>query len=389
MIDPAGVKLLHDVAGDEVVRDPAAPTRAAASSSGRSPATYDQYRGTLRVVPRRRRPTVTVVNDLPLETLPPRRRPGRDAVDRGRPRRSRPRRSRPARTRPAGSDRASPTTTSSTTRARRSTAARSAERATTNAVIAATAGVDPARAARPIANTLFHSTGGGATENNENVYTSATGDEGRRRGQLPARLDGPARPTAPRTTRPPRTPPGDCDATRRAQLSAWFAADPRTDVGTLTALDLRDSRRLRPAHQASRSSGRDGHEDRVGRGLPVGLQRRRGRPAIRCCGARSSTTDADPLSRYRGGVIERRPRCCVGRRRPARSRSADGRLPRRRVGHAGPRRHRAVRAARARVVPGRACRGRRSCASARRSGRRSAASIRGSWPPSTTRTASA
>ena len=25
-----------------------------------------------------------------------------------------------------------------------------------------------------------------------------------------------------------------------AQLSAWFAADPRTNVGTLTALDLRD-----------------------------------------------------------------------------------------------------------------------------------------------------
>ena len=26
----------------------------------------------------------------------------------------------------------------------------------------------------------------------------------------------------------------------RAQLSGWFAADPRTDVGTLTAIDLRN-----------------------------------------------------------------------------------------------------------------------------------------------------
>ena len=33
---------------------------------------------------------------------------------------------------------------------------------------------------------------------------------------------------------------GDARRTRRAQLSAWFAADTRTNVGTLTALDLRD-----------------------------------------------------------------------------------------------------------------------------------------------------
>ena len=31
------------------------------------------------------------------------------------------------------------------------------------------------RSGSAIANTLFHSTGGGATENNENVYVSATG----------------------------------------------------------------------------------------------------------------------------------------------------------------------------------------------------------------------
>ena len=48
------------------------------------------------------------------------------------------------------------------------------EKAQTNAVVKATAGV-VLKSGSSIANTLFHSTGGGATENNENVYVSATG----------------------------------------------------------------------------------------------------------------------------------------------------------------------------------------------------------------------
>ena len=48
------------------------------------------------------------------------------------------------------------------------------EKATTNAILAAEPGV-VLRSGSAIANTLFHSTGGGATENNENVYVSSTG----------------------------------------------------------------------------------------------------------------------------------------------------------------------------------------------------------------------
>ena len=65
------------------------------------------------------------------------------------------------------------------------------EKAPTNAAITATAGV-VLKSGSSIANTLFHSTGGGATEHNENVYMSVDRGEGRGvAGQLPARLDGP------------------------------------------------------------------------------------------------------------------------------------------------------------------------------------------------------
>ena len=42
------------------------------------------------------------------------------------------------------------------------------------------------------------------------------------------------------TTRPRRTTPGRRRPTRLAQIQAWFAADSRTNVGTLVALDLRN-----------------------------------------------------------------------------------------------------------------------------------------------------
>jgi SpoIID/LytB domain protein len=112
------------------------------------------------------------------------------------------------------------------------------EKATTNAIIRATAGV-VLRSGTSIANTLYHSTGGGATENNENVFTSATGAKvagvvGYLRGSSDRTPDG----------RPyDRGAPYATWATRPytvGQLSAWFAADRRTNVGTLTALDLRN-----------------------------------------------------------------------------------------------------------------------------------------------------
>ncbi len=111
-----------------------------------------------------------------------------------------------------------------------------AEKPATTAAIAATAGT-VLTSGSTIINALFHSTGGGATESNENVYTSATGK----------RI---AKPVSYLRGAPDRGPDGspfDAGAPyaawstksySRAQLSAWFAADARTNVGDLLALDL-------------------------------------------------------------------------------------------------------------------------------------------------------
>jgi stage II sporulation protein D len=107
-----------------------------------------------------------------------------------------------------------------------------------DAVLAATAGQALFSGAR-IANALFHSADGGATENNENVYVSATG----------AKV---ATPVAALRGSPDRDPNGvSYDASSPyatwqtatytlAQLSAIFAADARTNVGDVSALDLHD-----------------------------------------------------------------------------------------------------------------------------------------------------
>ncbi len=90
-----------------------------------------------------------------------------------------------------------------------------------------------------IANALYHSSDGGATEDNENVFTSPTGavvagPVSYLRGSSDRREDGTAYDRgAPYATWSMRSYP-------RTQLSAWFAADPRTNVGDLVALDLTD-----------------------------------------------------------------------------------------------------------------------------------------------------
>lgn len=113
-----------------------------------------------------------------------------------------------------------------------------AETSVVDAVIAATAG-QLLYSGAGIVNALFHSADGGATENNENVYVSATGKKV-------------AAPVAYLRGSPDRDPSGvSYDAaspyatwqTRTyplAQLSAIFAADVRTKVGTLSALDFHD-----------------------------------------------------------------------------------------------------------------------------------------------------
>ena len=112
------------------------------------------------------------------------------------------------------------------------------EKATTNAIIRTSAGL-VLRSGTSIANTLYHSAGGGGTENNENVYTSATGAKvagvvSYLRGSTDRAPDGRSYDAAsPYATWKTRT-------YTVAQLSAWFGADSRTSVGTLRALDLRD-----------------------------------------------------------------------------------------------------------------------------------------------------
>jgi len=112
------------------------------------------------------------------------------------------------------------------------------EKPATTAVVAETAGV-VLTSGSTIANTLFHSTGGGATEHNENVYVNATGAKvaspvSYLRGSSDRRADGTAFDAgSPYATWKTLT-------YTRSQLSTWFGRDPRTNVGAITALDLRN-----------------------------------------------------------------------------------------------------------------------------------------------------
>jgi stage II sporulation protein D len=197
---------------------------------------YDQYRGALRIITSATVPTVTVVNELPLEqylrgvvsaempyTWPAAALEAQAVAARSYAAR---------RLRPGVSYYDVPDDSSS--QVYRGVLG---ERASTNSILAAHPGV-VLRSGSSIANTLFHSTGGGATENNENVYVSATGAKvagvvSYLRGSGDRAPDGTAYDAAaPYATWATRT-------YTRVQLSAWFAADPRTNVGTLTALDLR------------------------------------------------------------------------------------------------------------------------------------------------------
>ncbi|MCI0343977.1 MAG: SpoIID/LytB domain-containing protein, partial [Chloroflexi bacterium] len=111
------------------------------------------------------------------------------------------------------------------------------EKATTDSAITATAG-KVMRSGTSLVNALFHSTGGGATEHNENAFVSSTGIKVAGplpylRGSLDRDAAGvpydAAAPYAAWTTK----------AYPLALISSWFASDSRTNVGTLVALDLR------------------------------------------------------------------------------------------------------------------------------------------------------
>lgn len=110
------------------------------------------------------------------------------------------------------------------------------ERAATSAAIVATAG-QVLMSGTTVANALFHSTGGGATEHNENVFVSnagtiVAGPAAYLRGSADRADDGTSYDAdAPRAT-------WQTAAYTLDQLSVVFGADTRTNVGTLTALDL-------------------------------------------------------------------------------------------------------------------------------------------------------
>jgi SpoIID/LytB domain protein len=112
------------------------------------------------------------------------------------------------------------------------------EQAAGDAAIAATSGSVLLSGSSTV-NALFHSTGGGATENNENVFVSSTGSlvaapVSYLRGSSDRAPDG----TAYDAGSPYAT--WSTLAYSLSQVSAWFQADSRTNVGSLTALDLRD-----------------------------------------------------------------------------------------------------------------------------------------------------
>lgn len=111
-----------------------------------------------------------------------------------------------------------------------------AEASQTNAAIAATAGT-VLKSGSAIANAMFHSTGGGATENNEFAFVSPTG----------AIVASPVSYLRGSPDRKPDGTPYDAGAPlatwqtasyTRAELAAIFNADPRTAAGTSLKLDL-------------------------------------------------------------------------------------------------------------------------------------------------------
>ena len=113
-----------------------------------------------------------------------------------------------------------------------------AEKSPTTAAVLATAGQVLRSGTRAI-TALFHSSDGGATEDNENVYVSATGKHAAvplpyLRGSMDRTPAGVAYDAAaPHATWTTAT-------YTYAQLSAVFAVDPRTAVGDLVSMDLAD-----------------------------------------------------------------------------------------------------------------------------------------------------
>jgi SpoIID/LytB domain protein len=114
-----------------------------------------------------------------------------------------------------------------------------AEKTATTTAIVSTGGKVLRTSTGAKVTAMFHSSDGGWTENNENVFTSSTGAKtagiyGYLRGSSDRRPDG----TSYDNTSPYAT--WQTKTYTLAQIQAWFAADSRSNVGTLVALDLRN-----------------------------------------------------------------------------------------------------------------------------------------------------
>ncbi len=196
------------------------------------PTSYDRYRGVLRIIAGTR---VSVMNEVPIETylrgvLPSEMSPSAptEAL-----------KAQAVASRSYAVHRLHPTTgTYDIFDDTRSQVYRGAlaEKPTTTAAVTGTAG-QVLRYGTAIANTFYHSTGGGATESNQNVWVSASGAIT-------------STPVPYLQGSPDRAPDGtsyDAASTYAtwhtatytlAQVQAFFAADARTNVGNVVALDL-------------------------------------------------------------------------------------------------------------------------------------------------------
>jgi SpoIID/LytB domain protein len=201
------------------------------------PSSYDEYRGVIRVRLDTSGPTLNVINELPLETylrgVVSAEMPSSWPAEALRAQSIAARSYAARRLRPGESYYDVSDDTSSQVYLGSET-----EKASTDAAISATAGA-VLKSGSSVANTLFHSAGGGATEHNENVFVSSSGAKvaspvSYLRGSSDRAGDGtPFDAASPYAT-------WQTKAYTRSQVSSWFAADSRTDVGSLTALDLRD-----------------------------------------------------------------------------------------------------------------------------------------------------
>ena len=234
IVDVAATQVLYDgpIATDFRIRG---TTEATTLQLFSKPSVYDLYRGTLRVLALGA--TVDVVNELSLETYL------RGVVPAEMPT-SWPLEARIAQTVVARSYAAyqlRPTTATfdvyDDTRSQVYLGVRQ-EKPDADAVIASTAG-QVLRYGLSLVNAVFHSTAGGATENNENVFVSPTG----------ARVATPLPYLRGSPDRDPAGVPYDAGAPyatwqtkayTAVDLSAIFAKDARTNVGTLISLDLRN-----------------------------------------------------------------------------------------------------------------------------------------------------